>query len=210
MLQRSAPPYDDTTDAVMVEVNAGETFVVPPDYGHLQNQSDRWPAGVLLHRHQSAHQQLRTIAASTARCTSRWPRAPERFVFNSRYPRRRSRCELYRPQTWTRCPSLRKKSGLFRSPQFPAKAGLPASPGAVSRRTKEISGREGRSCDNEAQAKAYPAVITHPFGRIVELSHPMVPGDEEFMLEMKTFPVEQIMPASNAAATSGMSSARSA
>lgn len=46
---------------------------------------------------------------------------------------------------------------------------------------------------NEA-TKAYPAITMHPFGRIVELSHPMVPGDEEFLLEMKTFPVEQIMP----------------
>jgi len=36
MLQRSKPPYEDIDDAVLVEVNAGETFVVPPDYGHLQ------------------------------------------------------------------------------------------------------------------------------------------------------------------------------
>lgn len=32
----SAPDYDDVKDPVLVEVQAGETFVVPPDYGHLQ------------------------------------------------------------------------------------------------------------------------------------------------------------------------------
>ena len=36
MLQKSKPPYDEITDAVLVEVNAGESFIVPPDYGHLQ------------------------------------------------------------------------------------------------------------------------------------------------------------------------------
>ena len=36
LLQKSAPPYDEIEDAVLVEVRAGETFVVPPDYGHLQ------------------------------------------------------------------------------------------------------------------------------------------------------------------------------
>ena len=41
---------------------------------------------------------------------------------------------------------------------------------------------------------AYPASIAHKLGRVVELSHPMVPGDEEFALEMKTFPVETILP----------------
>ena len=42
--------------------------------------------------------------------------------------------------------------------------------------------------------EGYRAVTIHPLGRIVELSHAMVPGKEEFLLEMKTFPVEQIMP----------------
>jgi len=45
----------------------------------------------------------------------------------------------------------------------------------------------------EVQA-AYPASITHKLGRFVELSHPMVPGGEEFALDMKTFPVETILP----------------
>jgi len=36
LLQKSAPPYEVIEDALLVEVEAGETFVVPPDYGHLQ------------------------------------------------------------------------------------------------------------------------------------------------------------------------------
>jgi arylformamidase len=42
--------------------------------------------------------------------------------------------------------------------------------------------------------ESYPAVILHKLGRIVELSHPMVPGEEEFLLDVKTFPVEEVMP----------------
>ena len=36
MVQKAAPPYDRIEDVVLVEVREGETFVVPPDYGHLQ------------------------------------------------------------------------------------------------------------------------------------------------------------------------------
>jgi glucose-6-phosphate isomerase len=36
MLQKAVPPYEVIEDAVLVKVRAGETFVVPPDYGHLQ------------------------------------------------------------------------------------------------------------------------------------------------------------------------------
>jgi len=36
LLQKASPPYEIIEDAIMVEVQAGETFVVPPDYGHLQ------------------------------------------------------------------------------------------------------------------------------------------------------------------------------
>ena len=34
--QKARPPYDRIEDVVLVEVQAGETFLVPPDYGHLQ------------------------------------------------------------------------------------------------------------------------------------------------------------------------------
>jgi glucose-6-phosphate isomerase len=36
MLQKATPPYENIEDAVLVKVKEGETFVVPPDYGHLQ------------------------------------------------------------------------------------------------------------------------------------------------------------------------------
>jgi len=36
LLQKARPPYDRIEDVVLVEVHAGETFLVPPDYGHLQ------------------------------------------------------------------------------------------------------------------------------------------------------------------------------
>jgi glucose-6-phosphate isomerase, archaeal len=36
LLQKARPPYAKIEDAVLVQVRAGETFVVPPDYGHLQ------------------------------------------------------------------------------------------------------------------------------------------------------------------------------
>lgn len=42
--------------------------------------------------------------------------------------------------------------------------------------------------------EAYPPVIAHKLGRTVELSHLLLPGEEEFALEMKTFPVEEVMP----------------
>jgi glucose-6-phosphate isomerase len=36
LLQKASPPYNKIEDVVMVEVRPGESFVVPPDYGHLQ------------------------------------------------------------------------------------------------------------------------------------------------------------------------------
>ena len=36
LLQKASPPYSKIEDVVLVEVRAGESFVVPPDYGHLQ------------------------------------------------------------------------------------------------------------------------------------------------------------------------------
>ena len=36
LLQKASPPYARIEDVVLVEVCEGETFVVPPDYGHLQ------------------------------------------------------------------------------------------------------------------------------------------------------------------------------
>ena len=43
LLQKASPPYDRIEDVVMVEVQTGESFVVPPDYGHLQINASSEP-----------------------------------------------------------------------------------------------------------------------------------------------------------------------
>jgi glucose-6-phosphate isomerase len=43
LLQKASPPYDRIEDVVIVEVQAGESFVVPPDYGHLQINASSEP-----------------------------------------------------------------------------------------------------------------------------------------------------------------------
>ena len=88
LLQHSAPPYDDITDAVLVEVNAGETFVVPPDYGHLQINPTDGPLvfsytvmNPLTSNYEPYRRQGGAIYYEMAT-------GEERFVFNARYPRR--------------------------------------------------------------------------------------------------------------------------
>lgn len=87
MLQRSKPPYEDITDAVLVEVKAGESFVVPPDYGHLQiNPTDgplvfsycvADPLASNYEPYRRFHGAMYYEMAGMA----------DRFVFNMRYPR---------------------------------------------------------------------------------------------------------------------------
>ena len=43
LLQKASPPFEKVEDAVFVEVEEGETFVVPPDYGHLQINPSNQP-----------------------------------------------------------------------------------------------------------------------------------------------------------------------
>jgi glucose-6-phosphate isomerase len=86
LLQKAGPPYEKIEDAVLVEVEAGETFVVPPDYGHLQiNPGDeplifsytvmKGMAGV----YDPFRQRRGAIYYEMAQ-------GPQRYVFNSRYP----------------------------------------------------------------------------------------------------------------------------
>ncbi len=88
MLQRSTPPYDAVEDAVLVEVNAGETFLVPPDYGRLQiNPTDGPLAFSYAVRHplMSNYEPYRRFRGAIY---YEMADGPERFVFNPRYPRR--------------------------------------------------------------------------------------------------------------------------
>jgi glucose-6-phosphate isomerase len=88
MLQRSRPPYEDVTDAVMVIAQEGETFVVPPDYGHLQINPT---AGPLLFSYTvknpltSNYEPYRRLHGAMY---YEMADARQRFVFNPRYKRR--------------------------------------------------------------------------------------------------------------------------
>ena len=88
MLQRSAPPYEEILDALLVEANAGETLVVPPDYGHLQINPGSGPlvfsytvAYPLVSNYEPYRQRRGAMYYEMAD-------GPERFVFNSQYPKR--------------------------------------------------------------------------------------------------------------------------
>ena len=35
LLQKSLPPYDEIEDVILVEAQAGDVFIVPPNYGHV-------------------------------------------------------------------------------------------------------------------------------------------------------------------------------
>ena len=88
MLQRSVPPYNDITDAVLVEVNAGETFVVPPDYGHLQINPTDGPlvfSYTVMHPLTSNYEPYRRRRGAIY---YEMAGTEERFLFNPRYPRR--------------------------------------------------------------------------------------------------------------------------
>jgi glucose-6-phosphate isomerase len=88
MLQRSVPPYEEILDAVLVEVKAGETFVVPPDYGHLQINPTNGP---LVFSYTVAHPLVSNYEPYRLRHGAIYyemAAGPERYMFNSRYPRR--------------------------------------------------------------------------------------------------------------------------
>ena len=88
MLQRSTPPYDEITDAVLVNVNAGETFIVPPDYGHLQINPTDGPlvfSYTVMHPLTSNYEPYRRFRGAIH---YEMADGPERFVFNARYPQR--------------------------------------------------------------------------------------------------------------------------
>jgi len=88
MLQRSVPPYGEILDAVLIEVNVGEMFVVPPDYGHLQINPTNGPlvfsytvAYPLVSNYEPYRQRRGAMYYEMAD-------GSERFVFNSHYPKR--------------------------------------------------------------------------------------------------------------------------
>jgi glucose-6-phosphate isomerase, archaeal len=143
MLQRSVPPYDDITDVVMVEVHAGETFVVPPDYGHLQINPTDGPlvfSYTVTNPLTSNYEPYRRFHGAMY---FEMASGPERFVFNTRYPRR-APLRVVKAADLEQVPFLAEKAdystvlrslpklGFLRNPcQFPPEAEL-----------KEIAGRK--------------------------------------------------------------------
>jgi glucose-6-phosphate isomerase, archaeal len=85
LLQKAAPPYDVIEDAVLVEVEAGETFVVPPDYGHLQINP---AAGPLIFSYTVMDGMEGVYGPFRQRRGAIYyemAAGPQRYVFNSRY-----------------------------------------------------------------------------------------------------------------------------
>ena len=88
MLQRSTPPYEEITDAVLVEAEAGETFIVPPDYGHLQINPADSPLAfsyTVMDPLTSNYEPYRRFGGAMY---FEMADGPDRFLFNSRYRRR--------------------------------------------------------------------------------------------------------------------------
>lgn len=87
LLQKALPPYENIEDIVMVEVKKGETFVVPPDYGHLQIN----PAGEPLVFSYAVMDGMQGVYAPFQKKRGAvyyemaTDRASEKYIFNSNY-----------------------------------------------------------------------------------------------------------------------------
>ena len=85
LLQKSSPPYKFIEDAVMVEVQAGESFVVPPDYGHLQINPSPEPlvfSYTVMGGMKGVYDPFR---AKKGAIYYEMAEGPEQFVFNEHY-----------------------------------------------------------------------------------------------------------------------------
>ena len=85
LLQKSAPPYDTIEDAVLVEVQKGETFVVPPDYGHLQINPGREPLIFSYTVMQGMNGVYEPFRRRRGAIYYEMAEGAERYVFNTQY-----------------------------------------------------------------------------------------------------------------------------
>jgi glucose-6-phosphate isomerase len=88
LLQKAAPDYDEIEDAVLVEVDAGETFIVPPDYGHLQINPTPQPlvfSYTVMDGMQGVYAPFRQRRGAIY---YEMAEGPNQYVFNPRYPQR--------------------------------------------------------------------------------------------------------------------------
>jgi len=85
LLQKAKPPYDRIEDVVMVEVRAGESFVVPPDYGHLQINPSPEPLVFSYTVKDGMKGHYDAFKSRRGAVYYEMADGPERHVFNSRY-----------------------------------------------------------------------------------------------------------------------------
>lgn len=85
MLQKARPPYDRIEDVVLVEAQAGETFVVPPDYGHLQINPAPEPLVFSYAVMDGMKGQYDPFKSRRGAVYYELANAEDRYVFNHRY-----------------------------------------------------------------------------------------------------------------------------
>jgi glucose-6-phosphate isomerase len=85
MLQKARPPYDRIEDVVVVEAQAGETFVVPPDYGHLQINPSPEPLVFSYAVMDGMKGQYEAFKARRGAVYYEMANGEDRYVFNTRY-----------------------------------------------------------------------------------------------------------------------------
>ena len=85
LLQKARPPYDTIEDVVLVEVRAGESFVVPPDYGHLQINPSPEPFVFSYAVMDGMKGQYDAFKARRGAAYYEMANGGPRYIFNSRY-----------------------------------------------------------------------------------------------------------------------------
>jgi oxalate decarboxylase/phosphoglucose isomerase-like protein (cupin superfamily) len=86
LLQKARPPYDRIEDVVLVQVQAGETFVVPPDYGHLQINPSPQPLVFSYAVRDGMKGQYDPFRARRGAVYYEMANGQARYVFNACYP----------------------------------------------------------------------------------------------------------------------------
>lgn len=85
LLQKARPPYDVIEDVVLVEAQAGETLVVPPDYGHLQINPGSEPLVFSYTVMNGLKGDYSPFRRRRGAVYYEMAEGPDRYVFNPRY-----------------------------------------------------------------------------------------------------------------------------
>lgn len=90
MLQKSSPPYESIEDAILVVAQIGETFAVPPDYGHLQINPGTEPlvfSYAVMDGMKGVYEPFK-IKKGAIYYEMAYKDESNRFVFNANYPKK--------------------------------------------------------------------------------------------------------------------------